>query len=489
MDRVMVPVENCPSEDQWSLPQGWSWTKLGVVAQVNPSTDFGALKPDATIPFIPMAAVATETGIFDASARRTVGDVAKGFVRFANGDVIFAKITPCMENGKVAPVHGLPGGVAAGSTEFHVFRPRAVDQRFLWHWLVSRGFRQRAQRNMSGSAGQLRVPVDWLRTADFPLPPLPEQRRIVERIDALFSEIAEGEAALDEARKGLDLFRCALLNAAVTGELTRDWRAASARCEIASAGRSSAERGLPPIPQGWNWVSLDDISDSIRNGMSAAPCSDRNANEILRISAVRPMWVDESQIRYLSDAQVNEGSDATVTSGDLLFTRYNGSADYVGVGAIYSGKTRFYPDKLIRVRLKPAFLPLAQYVELAVNCGPSRKHIASNIKTTAGQQGLSGASLKATPISLPPPAEAAEIIRCVSEALAAADDTRKILDAEAADVARLKQSILKAAFEGKLVPQDPADEPAAVTLARLSQETPPKTRRGKSLQTKQGRGK
>jgi type I restriction enzyme S subunit len=161
-------------------------------------------------------------------------------------------------------------------------------------------------------------------------------------------------------------------------------------------------------------------------------------------------------------------SAATVETGDLLFTRCNGSADLVGVGAIYRGPKRFYPDKIIRVRLESTFSMLSEFIELAVNTGAGRKHIAANIKTTAGQQGLSGESLKATPVAIPPPAEAAEITHLVSDALSAAADTEAILDAEAADAARLKQSILKAAFEGRLVPQDPADEPAGALLERLT---------------------
>lgn len=135
------------TDGPWPLPAGWCWTNTNTVAAINPATSFDTLDPASEIPFIPMAAVAEETGKIDLSARRLIRDVAKGYVRFMEGDVIFAKITPCMENGKVAPVVGLPGDHAAGSTEFHVFRPSAVDQRYLWYWLVSQGFRGRAKRN------------------------------------------------------------------------------------------------------------------------------------------------------------------------------------------------------------------------------------------------------------------------------------------------------------------------------------------------------
>jgi hypothetical protein len=147
------------------------------------------------------------------------------------------------------------------------------------------------------------------------------------------------------------------------------------------------------------------------------------------------MFIDETQIRFLDDNQAETAFDAVTDSGDLLFTRYNGSAELVGVGAIYRGRKRFYPDKLIRVRLAPTMAEYRELVELAVNTSAGRKHIAASIKTTAGQQGLSGESLKATPIRIPSPLETKEILRRVSDALSAASDAQAALDAETADAA------------------------------------------------------
>jgi type I restriction enzyme S subunit len=291
MDAAVVQgFDEGAADGPWPLPEGWCWTRTDAVAVVNPSTSFVAIEPASNVPFIPMAAVEEETGRIDLSARRPLQEVAKGYVRFKEGDVIFAKITPCMENGKVAPVIGLPGNYAAGSTEFHVFRPSAVDQRYLWYWLVGRGFRGRAKRNMSGSAGQLRVPVDWLRQADFPLAPLAEQRRIVARIDELFAEIAEGEAAMAAARKGLDTFRRALLKAAVSGELTKGWHAVNPVAEngyglLARIAKERAKKGLtngrgrrnadagtlyiadrPELPEGWAWATVGDLLEFVTSG-------------------------------------------------------------------------------------------------------------------------------------------------------------------------------------------------------------------------------
>jgi type I restriction enzyme, S subunit len=490
---VAEKVEDLTETDgPWPVPEGWTWAKIEEVAPVNPSTNFDTLDPASELPFVPMAAVAEETGKIDLSARRPLQSVSKGYVRFREGDVIFAKITPCMENGKVAPVVGVPGGYAAGSTEFHVFRPAAVDQRYLWYWLVGRGFRGRAKGNMSGSAGQLRVPVDWLREADIPLPPLVEQRRIVGRVDALFAEITEGETALAAARKGLDTFRRALLKAAVTGELTKDWRAVIPITEtssdlLARIAKDSANKTAPKgrrradstpldtsslhvLPKGWTWATLGEVTISgPTNGYSPKKSADGSGTLALKLTATTKGQIDltDRAIKSLSET-ISPGSDLFLKPGDLLFQRGN-TAEYVGIAAVYEGPSDkyVYPDLMIRVRT--ASPKLTEWIWRVANSPLGRKYMIDKASGTAGTMPkISGETLRNFPVPIPPPAEAAEILRRVSDALTAAADTKALLDAEAADAARLKQSILKAAFEGRLVPQDPTDEPASALRARLA---------------------
>src|SRR5689334_18357483 len=113
-----------------------------------------ASQQDREVDFIPMANLG-EDGRITANGTRTLGQVQKGYTYFENGDVIVAKITPCLENGKAACVRDLPHGIAFGSTEFHVLRPRnCVDQRYLFHMVWSPFFRHEAARNMTGTAGQ-----------------------------------------------------------------------------------------------------------------------------------------------------------------------------------------------------------------------------------------------------------------------------------------------------------------------------------------------
>lgn len=473
----------------WSLPFGWCWTTMDKVSPLNPSTSFDGLDPASEIPFIPMVAVAEETGQIDTSARRRVQDVAKGYVRFMEGDVIFAKITPCMENGKVAPVVGLPNRYAAGSTEFHVFRPVAVDQRYLWYWLVDRGFRGRAKRNMSGSAGQLRVPADWLREAKFPLAPLAEQRRIVARVDELFAEIAEGEAALAAARKDLDTFRRALLKAAVTGELTRDWRAANPTSEtgrdvladIKKEGANSASvsgrtrralvkeqldtSALHEIPNGWAWSTLGEIGEIV-GGITV----DKKRKPVdpvivpyLRVANVQRGHVDLSEVKSIVVERAS-AEKLRLVAGDLLLNE-GGDRDKIGRGWVWDGTipNMIHQNHVFRVRLhSKAFDPF--FISHYAN-EMGRSFFIEKGKQTTNLASISLTKVSMLPVPVPPSAEAVEIIRRVADALTWWEEAIALLDAEAADVARLKQSILKAAFQGRLVPQDKADEPATTLLA------------------------
>ncbi|MGH6714774.1 MAG: restriction endonuclease subunit S [Bradyrhizobium sp.] len=467
----------------WPLPAGWCWTNMEAVAAINPATNFDTLDPSSEIPFVPMAAVAEETGRIDFSAQRPVRDVSKGYVRFREGDVIFAKITPCMENGKVAPVHGLSGGYAAGSTEFHVLRPAAVDQRYLWYWLVSRAFRGRAQRKMSGSAGQLRVPADWLREVDFPLAPLAEQRRIVAQVDELFAEIADGEAALEKARKGLDTFRRALLKAAVTGELTKDWRAANPVTEtghdlLARIARESTRKGvrksragikactpdrsiLPELPDGWVWSRLSDLGEFGRGRSRHRPRDDaRLYGGTMPFVQTGIIANADDYIRSYTQTYSEFGVQQSRVwpPGTLCIT--------IAANIAKTAITTFdccFPDSV--VGLIPVHQVDPYWVHVWIK---TIQHRLERFAPATAQKNINLEVLDAVMVPIPPPAEAAEILRRVSEALFASADTVAVLDAEAADAARLKQSILKAAFEGRLVPQDSVDERASALLARVA---------------------
>jgi type I restriction enzyme S subunit len=168
---------------------GWPSGKLGdsQVCILNPKKREVAKVPDDTlISFVPMVQVDDVSGVMDASNERPLGEVRKGYTYFAEGDVVFAKITPCMENGKSAIALNLRNGIGFGTTEFHVLRPGPLATAEWIHLFVrNSAFREEAKKNMHGAAGQQRVPVDFLRETEIPIPPLDEQCRIAARIEEL----------------------------------------------------------------------------------------------------------------------------------------------------------------------------------------------------------------------------------------------------------------------------------------------------------------
>jgi len=179
---------------------------LGELSLINPPTNLQGLGPEDLVSFIPMSDV-TDHGEWAVRRNRPLSEVRAGYTAFQEGDVLFAKITPCMENGKGCHAVGLTRQVGFGSTEFHVLRAsEKAEARFLYHWSQSSELRLRAEAFMSGSAGQQRVAPGFFNSLLVLGLPLPEQRRIAEILDAADEAVRRSEALLaklEQVKAGL----------------------------------------------------------------------------------------------------------------------------------------------------------------------------------------------------------------------------------------------------------------------------------------------
>ncbi len=156
---------------------------ISEVAWVNPRYSNSSSIVGAVVSFLPMAGL-SEHGFIVSAEERNIVEVNQGYTYFEEGDVLVAKITPCLENGKAAVVENLPHKIGFGSTEFHVLRPKeSVTARYLFYMIWNPFFRHEASRNMTGSAGQKRVPADFFSRFTIPLPSLSEQKRITSILD------------------------------------------------------------------------------------------------------------------------------------------------------------------------------------------------------------------------------------------------------------------------------------------------------------------
>ena len=202
------------------FPIGWIQPNLLDVVELNPRMDEITLSSNTMVSFVPMSKLEAVTGNIDASELRHLEKVRRGYTPFREGDVLFAKITPCMENGKMAVVPSLKNGLGFGSTEFHVLRPNdVVLSQYIYLFVSSGTFRRDAAHNMTGAVGQRRVPASYLASQKIPLPSVEEQRRIVAIIKELFSSIEQKEREIDTTLDQAEMLRHSILGKAFSGQL------------------------------------------------------------------------------------------------------------------------------------------------------------------------------------------------------------------------------------------------------------------------------
>jgi len=188
---------------------GWGLVPLGSTCNINPKKSLDSrLVSGAVVSFVPMPAV-TEHGEIDATAIKEYDEVKTGFTYFAENDVLFAKITPCMENGKGAVAKGLHNGIGFGSTEFHVLRPISgkTDPYWIYTLTAFSQFRMNAASNMTGSAGQRRVPASFLENYRVSLPPIALQ----EQFAAFVEQTDKSKLAIQQSLEKLETLKKALM--------------------------------------------------------------------------------------------------------------------------------------------------------------------------------------------------------------------------------------------------------------------------------------
>ncbi len=198
-------VVNFKDLERWGVGfASWDWTldnllfskkfelkKISQVAVVNPEFVFTADEKKQDISFIPMESVSNKHGQIVKTEIKKFESVFSGYTKFREGNIIFAKITPCMQNGKCAVAKNLKNNIGVGSTEFHVIKlnENIIIAEFLWNILRSNTLKESAQRFFIGSAGQQRVPDSFLKELKIPLPPLSKQKQIVEKVEKMREEV------------------------------------------------------------------------------------------------------------------------------------------------------------------------------------------------------------------------------------------------------------------------------------------------------------
>lgn len=449
--------------------------RLSEVAQINPRFDKSSLADDALVSFVPMAAVGAADGQIDASTARPFSEVKKGYTPFREGDVLFAKVTPCMENGKMAVARGLRNGVGFGSSEFHVLRPtERVDAKYLYHFVSSESFRKEAARHMTGAVGLRRVPTAFLSEAAMPLVDLDEQRRIVAEIDKQFSRLDEAVANLQRVKANLKRYKAAVLKAAVEGRLV-ETEASIARREgrgyesgeqllqrvlLARPDQWSARgryveplpaetRDLSPLPEGWIWASVDQLSDFVTKGTTPAATKLSDGAGDVQFLKVYNLTFDGSlnhthKPAYVSrDTHKNDLARSQVFPGDVLINIVGPPLGQVSLVPPHIEEANI--NQAI-ARIRPVKPVGSEFIVVALMCDDIMRWAIRRGKTTAGQSNLTLELCRALPIPLPPFAEQSRIVAEVDRRLSIIREVESEVDASLQRGLRLRQSVLHSSF-------------------------------------------
>ena len=468
------------------LAEGWALSTLVEICQVNPRKPApDALSTDMLVTFVPMPAVEADAGTIIAPGEKMFAKARKGsYTPFQENDVLFAKITPCMENGKAAIARGLSNGLGFGSTEFHVFRPSAaVLPEYIYYFIRQESFRGEAKTHMAGNVGQQRVPVDFVKKAEIPLPPLAEQKRIVAKVEDLLARVNAAKERLAKLPGILKRFRQSILASACSGKLTENWRDGNGEATDRYTG------SLPGVelPANWNTAKIKELACKVGSG--ATPRGGRSSYKTSGVPLIRSQnvhcegftekglaFIDEFQAQSLDNVKVHEG-DVLLNITGASIGRVTQAPKQMNGARVNQHVCIIRPHRLVT----PAFLSIFL-------ASPAMQDFIMKTQYGVTRQALTKGQILDFDIPIPPRTEQEVIIRRMEQFLALAKKVEERIAAATKRAEKLTQSILAKAFRGELVPTEAelADregrdyESATELLARIRAEReqqPVETRR------------
>ncbi len=427
------------------VPSHWRLLRLRFVAEFNPSkSEVASLPKETEVSFVPMEAVGDD-GSLDLSRLRAIGDVETGYTYFRNGDVTFAKITPCFENGKGAIMRGLAEGIGFGTTELIVARPRRdrTVSDYL-HWLfTSPAFRKLGEAAMYGAGGQKRVPDDFVKNFRIAFPPLPEQRAIAAFLDR---ETGKIDALVEEQRRLIELLkekRQAVISHAVTRGLDPNAKM-----------KDSGVEWLGAVPESWNVGALKHFviprAGAIKTGPfgSQLTSTEMEAGEI-KVYNQRNVIDDDFDggENFITEKKFAALSSFETFPGDLLVTTRGtiGRAailpESAAKGILHPCLLRVQPD---RSKLDTKFLAI-----LIQDSDLIRTQIDLMSNATTIEVIYSG-TMASLIVPLPPVADQVRIVEFLSEMNQSTARLKSEAEAAIALLQERRSALIAAAVTGKI---------------------------------------
>ena len=429
--------------EERELPAGWVMATVAELVAVGPKND---CSDETKVGFVPLQRLGVTYLSEHTHEVKSWKEVKKGYTHFQDGDVLLARITPSFENGKAGIARNLPNGIGAGSTEYIVCRPMvgALDPRYLLAHFKTKSFLANGELVMTGAVGQQRVPKAYVLESALPLAPLNEQRRIAAKLDTTLAAVDACRQRLDGVAELLKRFRQAVLAAATSGELTREWR-------------EEANNHSP-----WQEKKLAELGEFGRGKSRHRPRNDPRL--------------------YGGDYPFIQTGDVANAKGDWLTSH---SQTYSEFGL---SQSKIWPRATLCITIAaniadtalldyPACFPdsvvgfvadrrqvFPEYAKWMVD---ALAEALESFAPATAQKNINLGILDQIVFSVPPLDEQQEIVRRAQDLFTLADQLEARLHSARKVVDRLTPALLAKAFRGELVPQDPSDEPASALLERI----------------------
>ncbi len=483
-------------DNRITLPKGWERTRLEEVClpaeKVNPRET-----PGKSFTYLDIASIDNSRWRI-VSPKVYVGKNAPSRARqeVRSGNILFSTVRTYLKNvAMVPPEHN--GQVA--STGFCVLHPAdELDCKYIFYFVLNNEFVSKLNPLQRGTSYPAVRDSDVL-SQELRLPPLPEQHRIVAEIEKQFTRLDVSEAALKRAQSNLKRYRASVLKAACEGKLVsteaelaqaegRDYEHAGQLLERILTERrahweTQAKRrgkykeptspdtsGLPELPEGWTWATVDQlILKSPQNGIYKPKSHYGDGIPILRIEDYQDFQVGAHDQLQRLRITAEEASTYGLRANQLIINRVNSPS--------HLGKILLVPDHFSPVvfesnmiRVIPSELVFPLFLAHYLRSPEGRALLTSHAKWAVNQASINQADVCTTPVPMPPLVEQERIVAEVERRMSIIRQAESAAESSLKRVGRLRQSILKQAFSGQLVPQDPNDEPASVLLERIRGE-------------------
>src|SRR3989338_2135851 len=428
------------------LPKGWASARIGELCDV--PKDKGH---EGVVPYLEIGNVDINSKEYTLTDKPSV----KGCRIAKKHDVLVSRVRPTR-----GAITWIREDELAVSSAFTMLRNRgAFTEKYLWRYLAwNQNYFDHLGENCTGTMYPT-TSDDAIIDFKVPIAPLPEQHRLVAKLEEVHSKVESSQKRIAKIPVILKRFRQSVLAAACSGRLTSDWR------EKDPIAQREADRD--EIPSGWKPICVGDLVENLKYGTAQKCGYEKQGVPVLRIPNVVNGLIDCSDLKY-AKLPSKEREQLKLYDGDILLIRSNGSVSLVGRCALveeeYSAFS--YAGYLIRIRPIRGLVD-PKFLNLVLGSYDIRLQIELEARSTSGVNNINSEEVRALRFLLPPSTEQQKIVRRVESLFALADQIEARFQKAQAQVDKLSPSILAKAFRGELVPQDPNDEPASVLLQKI----------------------